>query len=114
MTQISRNPVHKDVYYSIRDDLVWVFSELHSQEDTKVFFYEFFTKTERIMLAKRLAVAMMLHRGFIYRDIRDILHVSTSTITGIATRLDQGGIGLKKILLRFIDKSIQMHRLNLV
>ena len=97
MTQISRNPVHKDVYYSIRDDLVWVFSELHSQEDTKVFFYEFFTKTERIMLAKRLAVAMMLHRGFIYRDIRDILHVSTSTITGIATRLDQGGIGLKKI-----------------
>ena len=44
MTQISRNPVHKDVYYSIRDDLVWVFSELHSQEDTKVFFYEFFNE----------------------------------------------------------------------
>ncbi len=49
------------------------------------------------MFAKRLAVAMMLHRGFMYRDIRDILHVSTSTISGIAAQLDQGGIGLKKI-----------------
>ena len=109
MVQLSRNPVHKDVFYQIRDDLIWVFSELRSQEDTKIFFYEFFTKTERIMLAKRLGIAMMLHRGFIYSDIREILHVSTSTITGVASQLDQGGIGIKKI----IDKLAREERMEI-
>ena len=102
MTQLSRNPIHKDVYYSIRDDFIWVIGALHSQEDTKAFFYDFFTKTERVMFSKRLAIALMLHRNYSYEQIQYILHVSTSTINRVMNWLDSGGIGVKRVLDKLI------------
>jgi len=108
MTQLSRNPIHKDVYYSIRDDFIWVLSSLRTQEETKLFFYDFFTKTERVMFSKRLAIAMMLHKSYTYEDITFILHVSTSTINRVANWLDVGGIGVTKVL----DKLIQEEKME--
>ncbi len=95
MTQVSRFPIHKDVYYEIRDDFLWILSALHSEEEVKSFYYDFFTKTERLMLSKRLAVAIMLTENFSYRDIRFILHVSTSTVSRVADWLDHGGEGVR-------------------
>ncbi|MBI3577047.1 hypothetical protein HY086_03355 [Candidatus Gottesmanbacteria bacterium] len=95
MPQVSKNPIQKDVFYQIRDDFLWVFSALRSTEEVKSFFYDFFTKTEQVMFAKRFAVALMLDKGFDYRDIRQILHVSTGTIAYMTNWLEQGGIGLK-------------------
>ena len=104
MTQLSRNPVHKDVYYSIRDDFIWILSALRTQEETKAFFYDFFTKTERVMFAKRLAIAMMLHKTYTYEEIKFILHVSTSTINRVANWLDVGGDGVKHVLDKMIKE----------
>jgi len=104
MTQVSRNPVHKDVYYSIRDDFLWILASFRSTDEAKAFFYDFFTKTERIMLAKRLAVAMMIHRGFVYEDIRRILRVSTATISRVSDWLDRGGSGVQRVLERLIKE----------
>ncbi len=108
MPQVSRNPVHKDVFYSIRDDFLWIISDLRTSEDVKSFFYDFFTKTERIMLAKRLAVAAMIHEGYNYQDIHNVLHVSTSTITRVSSVLDSGGTGIK----RAIDRLVKEERLD--
>lgn len=109
MPQISRNPVHKDIFFEIRDDFLWALAEVKSPAEVKAFFYDFFTRTERIMFAKRLAVALMLHKGYRYDDVRFILHVSTSTITRIANWLDQGGDGVKRIL----DKLIKEEKMEL-
>jgi len=109
MTQLSRNPVHKDVYYSIRDDFIWVLSALRSQEETKSFFYDFFTKTERVMFTKRLAIAMMLHKAYSYEEIRFILHVSTSTINRVANWLDVEGVGVRNVL----DKLIREEKMEI-
>ena len=98
MTQLSKRPVDKDVYYSIRDDFLWVLQSIRNPQDVKAFYYDFFTKTERVMFAKRLAVAMMLHKQFSYEDIVYILHVSTSTINRVSEWLDKGGEGTKKFL----------------
>lgn len=100
MPQISKNPIHKDVFFNIRDDFLWVLSEIRTSGDVKTFFYDFFTKTERIMLAKRFAVAMMIQEGYQYTDIQYILHVSTSTITNVAHILDQGAPGMKRIITK--------------
>jgi len=104
MPQISKNPVHKDVFYEIRDDFLWTLGQLRSEEEVKSFFYDFFTKTERVMLAKRLAIAMMIHKGFTYDDIKFILHVSTSTITSVSHWLDRGGVGVKHILDKLVKE----------
>lgn len=52
------------------------------------------------MLAKRLAVAIMLTENFSYRDIQQILHVSTATISRIANWLDQSGVGVKQAIAK--------------
>ena len=44
----------------------------------------FFTRTEKIVLAKRIAIAFMLVKGYSYRQISDKIKVSTSTILKIA------------------------------
>ena len=103
MTQISKRPVDKDVYYSIRDDFLWVLQSIRNPQDVKAFYYDFFTKTERLMFAKRLAVAMMLYQNFSYDEIVYILHVSTSTINRVSEWLDKGGEGTKKLLKKRIQ-----------
>lgn len=102
MTQVSRRPMHKDVYYEIRDDFLWVLSALHFAGETKAFFYDFFTKTERIMLSKRLAVALMIQKGYHYDQIQAILHVSSATVSRVGNWLDRGGEGVKEVLNKLI------------
>lgn len=98
MTQVSRFPLEEDVYYQIRDDFLWTISSHHSQDQAKAFFYDFFTKTERLMLAKRFAVALLIYENFDYRDIQYLLHVSSATISREAQWLDKEGNGIKPIL----------------
>lgn len=104
MPQVSKNPIHKDVFFEIRDDFLWVLAQLKSTTEVKEFFYDFFTKTERIMLAKRLAVAMMIYKNYRYDDIRSVLHVSTSTITRVSNWLDRGGDGVKRVLEKLVHE----------
>ncbi len=107
MVQVSKNPIHKDVFFEIRDDFVWTMGALRSPSETKAFFYDFFTKTERIVLAKRLAIALLLYKKYEWRDIQYLLHVSTSTISRVANWLDREGSGVKPIL----DKLIREERI---
>lgn len=46
---------------------------------------------ERIMLAKRMAVAVLLEKGYSHNSIADILHLSTTTIANIESRWGKGG-----------------------
>jgi len=48
------------------------------------------TSTEQIMLAKRLAVIVMLERGYTYYRIMKTLKVSTSTIKRLHRNLESG------------------------
>jgi uncharacterized protein YerC len=51
---------------------------------------ELFTPTERIMLAKRLAIICMLGEGYTFDDIQETLRVSPSTIGRIWEAMQKG------------------------
>ncbi|KKS80747.1 MAG: hypothetical protein UV55_C0031G0024 [Candidatus Gottesmanbacteria bacterium GW2011_GWC1_43_10] len=61
----------------------------------KVFLNDFFTKTERIMLAKRLAIALMVMKGYETKIIVEVLRVSSATVYHTQEWLNHGGSGLK-------------------
>lgn len=44
------------------------------------------------MLAKRLAIVVLLEKGYSYNNVADILHISTSTASNVDHRLKSGGI----------------------
>ena len=70
MSQVSKYPVRKDVYEEIFETLLETIAGLTTKKDVSAFFNEFLTPTERIMFAKRLAVGLLIAKGYDYKDIR--------------------------------------------
>lgn len=80
MAQISKYLISKDVYEQIFDLLLKTISSLENKNRTSKFLEGFLTPTEKIMLAKRLAISILLAKGYHYREISRILKVSLATI----------------------------------
>ena len=89
MTQLSRNPLGKETNQEIQAAFWWLLARLNNDFDIKNFLNGLLTKTEKIMLAKRLAIAFLLNREYIYRDISDVLKVSTTTVGRIKEAMDK-------------------------
>ncbi|EKE12532.1 MAG: hypothetical protein ACD_13C00191G0028 [uncultured bacterium] len=67
------------------------------------FFDEFLTPTEQIMLAKRMAISLLLAKNYNYQDISDILKVSNGTIAEVSMQYWYGKY-LKSVALQLAEK----------
>lgn len=104
MSQISRFPLKQSVRNEILHSLWWLIANLQKEEEVAKFLDEFLTKTEKVMFAKRLAIVLMLEKGYSYYDIRDTLKVSTSTVQRIAQWLEKRGEGYQLALNKLARK----------
>ncbi|MEK7560156.1 MAG: Trp family transcriptional regulator [Patescibacteria group bacterium] len=80
MPHVSRKKLNKNIYQKISDEFIQFVLELKSSKEAKNFLSDLLTKTERIMLAKRLAVICMLMRGYSFEAIQRTLEISPSTV----------------------------------
>ena len=100
MTQLSKNPLSRETNQEIQATLWWLLARLGNDSEIKIFLNGLLTKTEKVMLAKRLAIAFLLNRGYNYRAISDVLKVSTTTVGRIKESVDKTdsyGIFLTKL-----------------
>lgn len=97
MSQVSKYPVRKDVYEEIFETLLETIAGLTTKRSVASFFEEFLTPTERIMFAKRLAVGLLIAKGYDYKDIRELLRVSTATIASYSAYYKYGS-GYKEVI----------------
>lgn len=95
MPQLSRFPMSNKIKEEIISSLCWLIANFNSEKEVYKFLDDFLSKTEKLMLAKRLAIALMIEKGYSYFEIRDTLKVSTSTILRISHWLDKSGEGYK-------------------
>lgn len=58
------------------------------------------------MLAKRLAIAAMLTKGYSYKDIGDVLKVSPTTVLNIKNWLERGGEGYKMAIKKLAEREV--------
>ena len=101
MAQVSQSPVSKNIKIVIQENFRRLISSLKKSSEVDLFLQDFLTKTEKIMLAKRLAVAFMLEKNYSYNEIEYILKVSPSTIAKIQQILESGKgyqVGVKKLM----------------
>lgn len=96
MTQISKSDLPLEVKFEIYNQLNRAIAQCHDEESVEILLSELLTKTERTIIANRLFIAALLVKGYSYRDIRIILHVSFPTIRSVQFWLDHGGEGYKK------------------
>src|SRR3989344_801225 len=88
MTQVSKFKLDKKTQDTLLKNLLTVISKLNKEDQAKLFLDDLLTRTEKIVLAKRLAIALMLESGKSYEEIKDLLKVSSSTIGVINNRLN--------------------------
>lgn len=110
MAQIGKPFWNKDVENRINEVFFQAFAELKTVKEAREFVIDFFTPTERINLAKRLGIFILLKNGWDYNNIKDALHISSATIAKIQGKIAAFGMdGLAKFVKKIIaeDKPLQ-------
>ncbi|MBI4037551.1 hypothetical protein HY382_00725 [Candidatus Curtissbacteria bacterium] len=104
MSQVSKYPLSK----TTKQRLFLLFwesiSNLTNSQKAEEFFNDLLTPTEKIMLSKRLAIAIMLIKGYDYATIRSTIKVSPSTIGSISTWLKLSGSGYRKTVEKLLKR----------
>lgn len=95
MVQLSRRPLKSEVKEEILENLWLSFVAVSKKEDVVDFVGDILSPTERLMLAKRLMIALLLIRGWKYEDIQNFLKVSGGTINAVRSNIERGGRGFK-------------------
>jgi uncharacterized protein YerC len=104
MTKVSKLPLRPDVWQRIFELFVNTLADEKDKKNIALFVNDFFSPTEQIMFAKRLAAAVLLAKNHDYDSIRRILQVSPPTIAKISLKIkfedeDKGiNLMLKNIL----------------
>jgi len=82
------------------DQFYTILADLSEPESIQTFLLSFMTPTERIVFAKRLHIALLLHQGKSYDEISKNLKVSSATISAIAENKNTPGM---KQALKLLD-----------
>ncbi len=90
MPHISKKLLEKDKFFHIHKQLYKVVNDLVRSGKTKTLFDDLLTKTEKIMLSKRLAVIVMLDNKESIYAIENILKVSSSTVGRMSYAYERG------------------------
>ena len=97
MTQVSKYLLSKDVYDHIFDVFLSSLVQIRTKNSASEFLNEFLTPTEKIMLAKRLAIGILIAKKCNYSEISQKLKVSTTTV-GNMSSLYKYGTSYKRII----------------
>ncbi len=100
MSQVSKYPIKKEIADRIFEILIKTLIKVRDKEEANHLAEDLFTPAEKIMLAKRLAIAFLLMKGYQYRNISQLLRVSLGTIASVNLSINNGRNGYKAILER--------------
>ena len=97
MTRISRFPVGDKVLEKLYFLMFEVLSRIDDKEIFSKIIDELFSSTEKIMVAKRIAIIYLLMKNINYENISDVLKVSSETIAKFQLIMEKSG-EIKEIL----------------
>lgn len=80
MPQISRNKLSTKAQKDLINNVVTILNSISRKEEMEVFLTTFLTETEVLMLAKRLAIIILVSEGFNDSEIASTLHMTRITV----------------------------------
>lgn len=104
MTKVSRRILDKSLENYILATFLRTLTDLKTADEAKKFIEDLLSPTEKTMLTKRLAIAIMLSKGYTYDQIDHTLKVSRPTIMTVSYFLkhSQNG-GYQKVASRVVN-----------
>lgn len=103
MTKVSRRFLNKELENHIFELFLKTIIDIKTVDDARAFIEDLLSPTERIMLIKRLAIAVLLTKGYTYDDIDDTLKVSRSTIMNVSIWLKHGRSGYRNAVNKIVQ-----------
>lgn len=97
MVNISKKKLKPEIERAVLREFLNHVARRKDSSETQEFLYEFLTSSERIQLAKRFAIVIMLLRGYSFAQIQKMLKVSPSTVALQWRNLKQGKHGRMRI-----------------
>lgn len=91
MTQVSRRQLSKQMEGMVYGTFWETIAKLTKENEVDLFFSDLFTRAERVNFIKRLSIAVLLYKGYDWRQICDLLKVSPNTVARVASRLKGDG-----------------------
>jgi len=104
MAQVSRHPLSPTIYKRIFEIFFESVLQIKNREQAEEFFADFLTPTEKIVLAKRISVAVLLAKDYDYREIRRIIHVSPPTIAAVSASMKYTGRGYQQVVEKLLKE----------
>lgn len=98
MPHVSRLKLTKEAEKELINNLSTVFTLINSNKDMLSFLNALLTPTEKLMLAKRLAVIILLEEGLPQSHIANTLHVTRITVAKMQLFYEARGEGFKVAL----------------
>ena len=114
MPQVSKIRLREEIQERMFQVFYQSMADVKTKKQAENLLNDLLTPTERIMLAKRLSIAIMLLKEYDYATIRRVLNVSFGTISRVATWLKIGGKGYKKILEKLLRQRAWIDFLSLI
>ena len=81
-----------------------MFANIKQARQIQLFLEDFLSPTEKIMLAKRMAIAILFSKGYDHRTISSMLKVSTTTVNNIARFLNAKTPGYQLLIKKYSQK----------
>lgn len=104
MTRISKRVLKEEVLLKLYRLFFEVISQYNSQENFLNLIDDILSPTEKIMLTKRVAIIYLLIKGVGYRDISEVLKVSTGTVVLYAAKFYKKNSKLVEMLQKMLKK----------
>lgn len=96
MSQVSRLPVRKEIESRMFDIFLDSVAMVRTRNQVQKLLEDWLSPTEKIMLAKRLSIALLLMKQYDQRSIATLLKVGLETVSKVsrALRFGSGGYGM--------------------
>lgn len=104
MGRVSKRKIDPEIEERLFEIFWDYLATLRKPKDIHEFLISLLSYTEQVMIAKRLAIAVLLARGYNYEEIDQSLKVSKSTVGTIHKQILIGASGYNKAIGRISGK----------
>ena len=104
MSQVSKRMLQADITERLFHNFWEMFANIKQTRQIQLFLEDFLSPSEKIMLAKRMAIAILFSKGYDHRTISSMLKVSTTTVNNIARYLNAKTPGYQLLIKKYSQK----------
>ena len=104
MTQVSKRKLDSKIEKELLDSLSYIIKELKTKEDVDKFISSALTKTERLMIAKRVLTAFLLQNNIEDKKISTTLKLTAATITRLKMWINLNRAGFDLVFKKLAKK----------